>query len=349
MTAVSQLALKVGVKPACDALNLVRSSFYRIKRRQMRTDTLIVQPRPKPGRGLSEPEREQIMLTLNSPEYMDQSPYEAFAGLLDKGIYQCSVRTMYRILKDKREVRERRNQLRHPKYKKPELLAEKPNQVWSWDITKLLGPAKWNYFYLYVILDIFSRYVPGWMIAGRESGELAKLLIEETCQKQKIDRNQLVIHSDGGAAMKAKPVALLLSDLGVAKSRSRPYVSNDNPFSEAQFKTLKYRPGFPERFGSIQDARAFGLGFFDWYNNRHHHSGIALLTPAVMHYGEQEKICEARKITLTQAYLKHPERFVNGQPKPPKPPDKVWINPPKLPEKSVQLYTNCKPGVSQNA
>ena len=349
MTAVSQLALKVGVQPACNALNLVRSSFYRKKPRQTRTDPAIVKPRPKPGRSLSAPEREQILLTLNSREYRDQSPYEAFAGLLDQGIYQCSIRTMYRILNDQREVRERRNQLRHPQYQKPELLAQKPNQVWSWDITKLLGPVKWTYFYLYVILDIFSRYVPGWMIASRESGELAKLLLAETCDKQKIAREQLTIHSDGGAPMKAKPVALLLSDLGVTKSLSRPQISNDNPFSEAQFKTLKYRPEFPERFGSIQDARAFCLGFFDWYNYRHHHSGIALLTPDAVHQGQAEKICQTRKITLTRAYLKHPERFVNGQPEPPKLPDKVWINPPQIPEKSVPVYTNFKPGVSQNA
>ena len=193
---------------------------------------------------------------------------------------------MHRILAENGELRERRNQLRHPQYKKPELLATGPNQVWTWDITKLLGPAKWTYFHLYVILDIFSRYVVGWMVAPRETAELAKRLIADTCQKQGIIAGTLTIHADRGTSMTSKPVALLMADLGVTKTHSRPHVSDDNPYSESQFKTLKYRPEFPERFGSIEDSRAFGQTFFPWYNQEHHHSGIALLTPEMLHYGE---------------------------------------------------------------
>jgi putative transposase len=243
---------------------------------------------------------------------------------------------MYRILDEQGEVKERRNQLRHPAYQKPELLATGPNQVWSWDITKLLGPAKWSYFYLYVILDIFSRCVVGWMVARRESAALAEKLIQETCQKQGIQPGQLTLHADRGTSMKSKPVALLLSDLGVTKTHSRPYTSEDNPYSEAQFKTLKYRPDFPERFGSPEDARGFCQTFFTWYNKEHHHSGIALLTPEVVHYGQAEAVFKIREKTLIAAYEAHPERFVKKVPAPPMLPEAAWINPPK-PAKSEEL------------
>jgi len=248
--------------------------------------------------------------------------------LLDAGTYLCSVRTMYRILEENQEVRERRNQLRHPGYKKPELLATAPNQVWSWDITKLRGPVKWTYYYLYVILDIFSRYVVGWMVAHREKSALAKKLIEQSCEKQDIQRDQLIIHADRGPSMTSKPVAFLLADLGVTKSHSRPYVSNDNPYSESQFKTMKYRPDFPERFGCIEDSRSFGQDFFRWYNTEHYHSGIGYLTPEDVHYGRAEQIIKERERVLEAAFEKHPNRFKGKVPKPMALPGAVWINKP---------------------
>jgi putative transposase len=250
--------------------------------------------------------------------------------LLDEGEYHCSIRTMYRLLDEHGEVRERRDQLTHPPYQKPELMATARNQLWSWDITKLLGPAKWTYFYLYVLLDVFSRYVTGWMVAYRESAELAKRLIEESCKKQHIQPGQLTLHADRGTSMSSKPVAFLLADLGVTKTHSRPHVSNDNPYSESQFRTLKYRPEFPDRFGCIQDSRAFCQGFFRWYNGEHRHSGLGLLTPAMVHYGQAENILRQRQEVLDVAYQLHPERFVRSAPKPPALPSEVWINRPAL-------------------
>lgn len=235
---------------------------------------------------------------------------------------------MYRILAAHSEVRERRDQLRHPTYTKPELLATAPNAVWSWDITKLLGPRTWTYFYLYVILDIYSRYVVGWMVAHRETAELAKRLIHETIVNQGITAGSLTIHADRGTSMSSKPLALKLADLGVTKSHSRPHVSNDNPFSEAQFKTLKYRPSFPRRFGSIEDARAFCVPFFDWYNGSHHHSALGLHTPESVHNGIAAAMREQRAAVLCAAYVAHPERFVRFIPTPPQLPTAVWINPP---------------------
>ena len=267
---------------------------------------------------------------------MDQSPAEVYATLLDEGIYLCSLRTLYRILAEHEAVRERRNQRRHPVYQKPQLLATGPNQLWSWDITKLPGPGKYTYFQLYVILDIFSRYVVGWMVAHRESEILAERLIRLTCQKQQIQLQQLTLHADRGSSMRSKTVALLLSDLGITKSHSRPHVSNDNPFSEAQFKTLKYQPQFPKQFGSIEDARTFCHPFFDWYNHEHHHSGIGWLTPAMLHYGQTEHVVQQRQQVLLAAYLAHPERFVQGQPSPPSVPTEVWINPPQPNPQSTQ-------------
>jgi putative transposase len=235
---------------------------------------------------------------------------------------------MYRILEEYEEVRERRNQLRHPVYSKPELLATGPNQLWSWDITKLKGPAKWTYYYLYTILDVFSRYVVGWLIAEGESSGLAQELIRAICQKQGIEPGQLILHADRGSSMNSKPVALLLADLGVTKSHSRPHVSNDNPYSEAQFKTMKYRPDYPERFGSLQDARLWARLFFRWYNHEHHHTAIGMMTPATVHYGRAPEVTEQRRQVLVAAYAAHPERFVRGKPQPPLLPEEVWINKP---------------------
>jgi putative transposase len=284
--------------------------------------------RPTPERALAAAERQGVLDHLHSERFCDKAPAEVYATLIDEGIYLCSIRTMHRILAQNGELKERRNQLRHPQYKKPELLATGPNQVWTWDITKLLGPAKWTYFHLYVILDIFSRYVGGWMVAPRETAELAKRLIADTCDKQGIVPGTLTIHADRGTSMTSKPVALLMADLGVTKTHSRPHVSDDNPYSESQFKTLKYRPEFPERFGSIEDSRAFGQKFFGWYNHEHHHSGIALLTPEMLHYGMAGIAIEQRQQVLDAAYARNPERFTHARPKHPPQPTAVWINPP---------------------
>ena len=259
---------------------------------------------------------------------MDKSPYQVYAALLDDGQYLCSVRTMYRILQRENASKERRNQLRRPNYKKPQLLATAPNQVWSWDITKLKGPEKWTYFYLYVILDIFSRYVVGWMLAHREQAELATKLIGETVTKQSVCEDELIIHSDRGPSMTSHSVTQLLISLGVTRSHSRPNVSNDNPFSESHFKTMKYRPEFPARFGCHEDGLSFCRHFFGWYNNDHYHSGIGLLTPASLHYGQASDVVDSRSRTLQSAYAARPERFVRGIPTPPELPTAVWINPP---------------------
>ncbi len=329
MKTVNQARKIIGIAPACDALSSPRATFYRWLNPSEK------KPRPTPQRALSKDEREDVLEVLNSPEYVDEAPAQIVATLLDKGEYHCSTRTMYRVLESEKEVKERRNQLCHPNYTKPELLATAPNQVWSWDITKLKGPVKWTYFHLYVILDIFSRYVVGWMLAHRESAALAKKLIKETYAKQGVEPEQLTLHADRGTSMKSKPVALLLSDLGVTKTHSRPHVSNDNPFSESQFKTMKYRPEFPGRFGSIEDARSSSQRFFDWYNNEHRHSGIAMLTPATVHYGLEKQVLAQRAAALMAAFKKHPERFVNKIPQPRKLPKAVWINPPKTEDNNM--------------
>lgn len=327
IAAVGTLASDVGTKAACEALGVSRASVYR--RRVAADVTETVKQRKASPRALSEPERQEVLDTLHSERFQDKAPQEVYATLLDDGRYLCSTRTMYRILDGNAEVKERRDQLRHPAYEKPELLATAPNQVWSWDITKLLGPEKWTYFYLYVILDIFSRYVVGWMLANRESAVLAKELIGETCTKQGVQPGQLTIHADRGSSMKSKPVAFLMADLGVTKTHSRPHTSDDNPFSESQFKTLKYRPDFPDRFGSIEDARAFCRSFFTWYNYEHKHTGICLLPPAAVHYGKAEALITARQSVLDKAYKLNPKRFVRKPPTHAPMPEAVWINPPK--------------------
>lgn len=311
-----------------------RSSYYRHLKPPLKGANKEKRRHP---RSLNSEAKERVLAVLHEDRFADKAPQEVYASLLDEGIYLCSISTMYRILRERNEVRERRNALRHPRYKKPELLATAPNQVWSWDITKLKVPVKWTYYYLYVILDIFSRYAVGWMVATREGAELAKHLIGETCQRQDIDKDALIIHSDRGPAMTSKAVALLMADLGVTKSLNRPYVSNDNPYSESQFKTLKYQPTFPESFGSIEDARAFCQRFFDWYNNEHYHSGIALMTPAMVHYGLAENCNRSRQDVLSQAYQQHPERFVRGLPKTLELPKAAWINPPKPAEKKLPV------------
>ena len=274
---------------------------------------------------------------LNDEQHCDLSPAAIWAMLLDDGTYLCSVRTMYRILAANGAGRERRNQLRHPAYTKPELLATAPNQVWSWDITKLKGPVKWSYYYLYVMLDIYSRRVVGWTLADCESSAIAKELITQTCQKEGIDHDQLTIHADRGPSMKSKVVAFLYADLGVTKSHSRPYTPNDNPFSESAFRTLKYRPDFPARFGSIEDARAHCRVFFAWYNGQHRHSSLGLMTPDTVHYGRAEAVTATRSIVLDAAYRAHPERFVRRAPKPPALPTETWINPPAREEAATLL------------
>jgi putative transposase len=323
---VREAGTTLGIAPACAALGLPTATYYRRIGPKSPPE-----PRPSPPRKLATPERATVLEILHEPRFLDLAPAQVFAQLLDEDRFLCSERTMYRILAENQEVRERRDQLRHPHYAAPELLATAPNQVWSWDITKLLGPAKWTYFYLYVILDIFSRYVVGWMVAHHESAALAKKLIEQSCRRQGITPGELTLHADRGPSMTSKPVALLLSDLGVTKTHSRPYVSNDNPFSEAQFKTMKYRPNFPERFGSIQDSRGFGHVFFPWYNTEHRHTGLGLLTPHEVHYGLAEKRVESRARVLAAAYAVHPERFVAGLPRPPALPTQVWINKPTAP------------------
>ena len=309
---------------ACRALDVSRATFYR-----RREPDREVRPRPTPARALSAEERKVVLDQLNSDRFADQSPRQVYSKLLDEGDDLCSVRTMYRILEENQSTRERRNQLKHPDYKKPELLATGPNEVWSWDITKLKGPEKWTYYYLYVILDIYSRCAVGWMLAHRENADLAKQLIETTIEKQNVQSEQLILHSDRGPSMTSHSVAQLLGSLGVTKSHSRPHVSNDNPFSESQFKTMKYRPEFPKRFGSYQDASQFCRQFFDWYNNEHYHSGIGLLTPSSLHYGQAAEITTAREQTLQRAWQNNPERFVGGIPKPASLPKAVWINAPK--------------------
>ena len=322
--ATASLAQHVGVAPACRALGVSRATWYR----RQRSAPGRQQPRKTPARALSQCERERVLDVLASARFVDRSPAEVVATLLDEGQYLCSERTMYRILAAQQPVRERRNQLAHPHYTKPELVATAPNQTWSWDITRLLGPKRWTYFYLYVLLDIFSRYVVGWMVAERESAALAARLIEQSCLKQAIPPQVLTLHSDRGAPMTSKCTAQLLADLGVTRSLSRPQVSDDNPFSEAQFKTLKYHPGFPGRFADIAAAIAFCRSFFPWYNTEHRHAGIAMLTPDDVHHARAQRILQQREHTLRRAWNQHPERFVHGSPKPQPLPKEVWINPP---------------------
>jgi putative transposase len=333
MDAVTHLAPTVGVLAACDVLGVARASYYRHRPilgppPSAAPALALPSQRPLPARSLNAAERAGVLTVLNAERFQDCSPAAVQATLLDEGQYLCSTRTMYRILEQEGASRERRDQLVHPAYQRPELLATGPNQLWSWDITKLLGPAKWTYFYLYVILDVFSRYVTGWMVAPRETAELARQFIEETIGKHQVPAGQLTIHADRGKVMTSKPVAFLMADLGVTKTHSRPYVSDDNPYSESQFRTMKYRPEFPDRFGCIQDSRAFCQQFFHWYNQEHRHSGIGLLTPAMVHFGQAPAVLAHRQAVLDAAYQTHADRFVRRPPKPLPLPSAVWINRP---------------------
>ena len=340
MAIVTEQSATLGVAPVCQALGVPRASYYRWHQpKAVASGT----PRRVP-RALAPVERQRVLAILNDERFADLAPAEVYAALLDEGKYLCSMRTMYRILQEHGEVKERRRQLQHPHYQAPELLATKPNQLWSWDITKLKGPVKWLYFYLYVILDVFSRYVVGWLVAAQTSATLAQRLTAQTCERQGIAQDTLTIHADRGAAMIAKSVALLLADLGVTKSHSRPHVSNDNPYSESQFKTLKYHPEFPQRFGSVQDARSFLLEFFQWYNTEHHHSGLGWLTPWDVHHGLAEQRLTEREAVLRQAFAATPERFVQGVPIPPALPQAVWINKPRTLEEYAQRPIAGEPG-----
>jgi putative transposase len=348
MASATELVPVVGVAAACEAVGMPRASFYRRTGRSAapvtpslrdegaageRSEQIVAGassglPRVHP-RALSVAEQETVLEVLHSPRFQDAAPATVYATLLDEQVYLASERTMYRLLAAEGESRPRRAQLVHPTYARPELLATAPNQVWSWDITKLRGPAKWTYYYLYVILDVYSRYVVGWMVAHREQAALAERLIAETIAKQDVPTGQLTLHADRGSSMTSKPVAFLLADLGVTKTHSRPHVSNDNPYSEAQFKTLKYRPGFPSRFASIEEARAFCQDFFRWYNAEHRHSGIGLMAPEIVHYGQAQDAYDARAQVLAAAHAAHPERFVCQVPRPPRLPTPAWINPPQ--------------------
>jgi putative transposase len=336
--AITTLSPMVGTLTACRALGQARSSWYRAHRRSPAPPRPPrPAPRPQP-RALAPAERQQVLEVLHAERFWDAAPASVYAALLDEGVYLASVSTMYRLLRQHGETGDRRRHATHPARVKPELVAHGPNQVWSWDITKLAGPAKWSYYHLYVILDVYSRYVVGWMVAHQEAASLAERLLADTISAQRVDDGQLSVHADRGTSMTSKPVALLLADLGVTKSHSRPHVPDDNPYSESQFKTLKHHPSFPDRFDSIQDARAFCQGFFRWYNFEHYHSGIGLLTPADVHYGRAEQVLAARQVVLSDAYAAHPERFVRTPPTPPRLPRAVWINKPVDPTEAPQQF-----------
>jgi len=341
MQTVQALGPGLGVAPTCRALGVPRATYYRSRR------SPACRPARRPPRSLGPEERHAVLAVLHEPRFADQAPPEVYATLLDEGQYLCSVRTMYRLLAAQREVRERRDVLQHPRYAAPELLATRPNELWSWDITKLLGPAKWTYYYLYVILDVFSRYVVGWLIAYQERASLAERLLAETCRRQGIAPGQLTIHADRGAAMTSKPVAFLLADLGITKTHARPHVANDNPYSEAQFKTLKYRPEFPDRFGSLEHARAVGQVLLTWYNEEHHHAALGYLTPADVHCGRAAERRAQRAAVLAQAYARRPERFVRGVPTPAALPAAVWINPPTQIQVGAPPQGLIPPGASE--
>jgi putative transposase len=332
VTLVEEVAGTVGIGDACDAIALSRATFYRL--RDVSDSATHPIPTPKPHRrpgthpSLTGDQEDEILALLNSERFLDCSPRQMWATLLDEGVYQCSWRTMYRLLHQHQAVRERRKIRRHPVYVRPELSADGPNQVWTWDITYLKGPNRGEFFYLYVVMDLFSRLITGWMLADQENGELAVRLLERSYQKHGVKPGQLTVHADRGAPMKSKSLSQLLHNLDVRVSHSRPKVSNDNPFSEAGFKTLKYSADFPARFDSIADAQAFCRGYFAWYNTEHHHSGIALLTPAQLHYGEMKEVLARRQATLDARFALTPQQFRHGHPVVTPPPAIVYINRP---------------------
>lgn len=324
MEGLTSLHPLVGIVAACVALGVSRASYYRAQK------PAAPKPRPRPARALSDEERAQVLATLDSERFMDLAPAQVYAQLLEDGEYLCSTRTMYRVLAQAGQVRERRAQRQHPVYVKPQLVATAPNQVWTWDTTKLPGSTKGTYYTLYVILDLFSRYIVGWQVTERESATVAQELIAACCKQQRVVREQLTVHSDRGSPMVAKSTAQLYLDLGIAKSYSRPHTSNDNPYSESNFRTLKYRPDMPDRLGSLQHARQVARELVDWYNDDHYHSSLALLHPVDVHYGRATAIIAARQRVLDEAHHRHPERFVRGQPTQKSPPAAAWINPPPM-------------------
>jgi len=330
MAVIQEQGPRLGIRPLCRALGVAPASYYRWRG-----------PGPVPARrssprALSAEEQQAVLALLHTDRFVDLAPAVVVATLLDEQRYLCSARTMYRLLAAHQEVRERRDQRRHPGYAAPELLATAPNQLWSWDITKLKGPVKWSYYHLYVILDVFSRYVVGWMVAVREAARLAEQLIAASCRRQGITAGQLTLHADRGSSMRSKTVALLLADLGVTRTHSRPYTATDNPYSEALFKTAKYRPAIPERFGSVEHARQVFGPLFAWYNTAHRHSGLAMLTPHDVHSGRAPERLAARSQVLAAAYAAHPERFPRGRPMPGRLPGTVWINKPTSVPESEQ-------------
>jgi len=325
MKLVEQHCDQQGIAEVCQALDIPRASYYRWQQRQQFIGPM---PQRQSSRRLSDEQRQNVLDILTQERFMDLAVPEVYYTLLDEGVYLSSPRTMYRILDEAKAIKERRNQRQNGHYEKPELLATGPNELWSWDITKLKGPQKWNHYHLYVVMDVYSRYIVGWMIAERESALLAKRLIEHCCQNQMIQPDQLTIHADRGSAMRSKTVAQLMADMGIIKSHSRPYVSNDNPYSEAQFKTLKYHRSFPGKFGSLEDGRSYCAEFFDWYNHHHRHGGIAMMTAADVHSGKADMIRHQRQQVLQKAYQVHPERFVKGMPQAQPLPEAVWINKP---------------------
>jgi putative transposase len=323
--ALTALVPVVGVAPACSTLGVPRASYYRAQRPPVTT----VRARRRSARALSAAQRREVLETLNSERFVDKPPRQIWAELLDDGIHLCSTRTMYRVLREAGQICDRRLQRNHGTYARPELVAKAPNEVWSWDITKVPGPRPGAYFSLYVALDIYSRYVVGWVISRAESKAVARAFLRDAFEREGIRPGQLVSHSDRGGPMTAKSTALLYADLGITASYSRPRVSNDNPYSESNFKTLKYRPASPERFRTLEEARVYFVELFDWYNERHYHTGIALLTPSDVHHGRAAAIVAARQSALDAAYERHPERFVRHPPRHPSPEPEVWINPPE--------------------
>ena len=327
MEAAEELASSVGTLQACLGLSVSRATLYR--RRARGSGPEVSASRGPAARALSDDERRLVLDVLHSERFCDCAPAEVYATLLDEGVYLSSASTMYRVLSAQGEVRERRSVRSRKGHPRPELKATSPNQVWSWDTTRLRGPVKWSFYYLYVVIDIYSRYVVGWMVALREAAYLAERLLQDTYAKQGIAAEELTVHSDRGPVMRSRTVTNLLADLGVTKSHSRPYTASDNPYSEAHFKTLKYRPEFPERFASADDARSFLQAFFGWYNTEHRHSGIGYMTPEMVHYGRAAEITRARQDVLLDAYASHPERFVGKVPEAPALPEEVWINKPE--------------------
>lgn len=314
------------IQELCEGFQIGEATYYRWKNKKKKP---VEKPeKPRHWKRLSEDEESEVMELMTSERFIDMAPAAIYATLLDDGEYLCSERTMYRYLERNAAVKERRNQRVHPEYKKPELLATRPKQLWSWDITKLKTGRKCEYLHLYVIIDVYSRFVVGWMVAEKECSILAEQFIAETCFKEEIERDQLTIHADRGAAMKSKTVYQLMCDLGITKTHSRPHVSNDNPYSESQFKTMKYHSTFPRKFGCLEDAKSFLRGWFEWYNFKHKHSGIEMMSPHDVHSGKYKAILEKRQMVLNQAFLKMPHRFNKKKPKVQNLSEAVWINKP---------------------